>query len=514
MPAILIIDSDPSVGKYFRALLSGAGHSICYAADVVEALARAEVERPDLIIADILVTAIDGFESIGRFRANPALAHIPFVFCTTAYYGDEASRLADSLGVQVIIKPSDVETILRSVNHALAGQARSPAAEVREDDRQRLIIKVHQEAKEIEQIYRYAPVGLCLLDRDLRFVRINEQLAELTGKPMAAHIGCTIRQIIPEMADEIEQIHGRVLVFGEPVLDAEVHGLTASGPGGARDWSVNYCPLKSRDGAVFGVMAAVLEISDRKRAERQLADYATRLEEMSLSAMKAMEAERRRLGRELHDEIGQILTSIKINLQTIERASIDPRMTTPLEDGLGSVEQALHQVRDMALDLRPPLLDDLGLVPTLRWYLRRQTERSGLSIHLSVQPEEFQVAPELATACFRVVQEALNNIVKYAHAQSVHVLARKDEDEVCLTIDDDGVGFNVDAASASAATGRSLGLLNMQDRAHLLGGTCHISSEPGRGTKIELSLPLNEAAAKEKPELTLTAAAGPEYFGD
>jgi signal transduction histidine kinase len=209
-----------------------------------------------------------------------------------------------------------------------------------------------------------------------------------------------------------------------------------------------------------------------------------------LQLVRTQESERRHIARELHDEIGQSLTAAQLNLQALLGISDLSELPARLEDSLGLIDRVLQQVRALSLDLRPSMLDDLGLVPALRWYLNRQAERAGFSVELHTDQMLERFAPDLETTCFRIAQEALNNIVRYARAKYVVVELHQRDNVLQLTISDDGVGFDVGAARRSAATGGSLGLVSMQERAVLVGGLIEFDSTPDRGTTIVVQLPL------------------------
>jgi signal transduction histidine kinase len=224
-----------------------------------------------------------------------------------------------------------------------------------------------------------------------------------------------------------------------------------------------------------------------------------RLQALSRQLVEAQETERRRLARELHDEIGQSLTVTKINLQAMQRIDDASVQAKRLEEGISIVERALQQVRNMSLDLRPSLLDDLGLVAALRWFLDRQAQTAGFSTQFVADPPELRLTPALETVCFRLVQEALTNVIRHAQAQQVQVELRQREAELYLTIHDDGIGFDVKTALKNAAQGGSLGLLGMEERVLLAGGYLEIDSVPERGTEIRVRFPLN-APSKEGEE--------------
>jgi signal transduction histidine kinase len=223
---------------------------------------------------------------------------------------------------------------------------------------------------------------------------------------------------------------------------------------------------------------------------------------LSQQLLEVQEAERRHIARELHDEIGQGLTAVKVNLQSVKRISGDSELDLPLEESIAIVEHTLRQVRDLSLDLRPSLLDDLGVVAALRWYADRQAQRAGFEAKFLSELEDHRLPADLETTCFRVVQEALTNVVRHAKAKRVWIDLRQVGNKIELTIRDDGVGFDVEAIVAQAAGDLSLGILGMQERVQLMGGEFTINSDPNQGTRIRAIFPtlpdLNSKRSVEK----------------
>jgi signal transduction histidine kinase len=220
----------------------------------------------------------------------------------------------------------------------------------------------------------------------------------------------------------------------------------------------------------------------------------TRLRALSHQILEIQENERRHIARELHDEIGQSLTAVKINLETMLRLPNANTVEPHVVESIAIVERVLQQVRAISLDLRPSMLDDLGLESALRWYLKRQGERAGLTTEFTADLIDVQLSPEIITACFRVVQESLTNIVRYARAQHVRLELRRRGSTLRLNIGDDGIGFDPREAQARAAQGISLGLVGMQERVLLAGGELIIEAAPGHGTTIRAHFPLFSSA--------------------
>ena len=181
---------------------------------------------------------------------------------------------------------------------------------------------------------------------------------------------------------------------------------------------------------------------------------------------------------------------MKFGLQMLEDINNIETMSTSLVECIDMVDSMLQQVRQLSLNLRPSLLDDLGLVAALDWYVKRQSEQIGLAIHFTPTPLEPRPDPVIETACFRIVQEALTNIARHARAHQVWLDVHRDNGTLRVSIRDDGVGFHVDAARSRAAQGESLGVLGMEERLMLVGGQLEIRSAPGEGTTISARVPL------------------------
>ena len=232
----------------------------------------------------------------------------------------------------------------------------------------------------------------------------------------------------------------------------------------------------------------------------KVAEAHSQLRTLSRQLMDAQENERREVARELHDEIGQVLTAVRTNLQVLRLTLSDAALNRNLDDSMAIVDHAVEEVRSLSLNLRPSMLDEFGLVVALGWYLERQAERTGLEIQFHTDPHEFRLPAALETTCFRIVQAALTNVVRHAKATQAQVVVRVlsaqamgfASDQCEVTVCDNGVGFDVSSAQDRAIRGDSMGLLSMQERARLAGGQFEIKSAPGGGTEVYMRLPVVE----------------------
>jgi two-component system sensor histidine kinase UhpB len=242
--------------------------------------------------------------------------------------------------------------------------------------------------------------------------------------------------------------------------------------------------------AVHRAMQEVKERVERKLAEKKREEYSRKLQVLSRRLVEAQETERRHLARELHDEIGQALTVAQLNLQALLESPGTETLLPRLKESLEVVERVLEQVHDISLNLRPSILDDLGLEPALRWLTDRQAALVGLEANFHADALEQRLDPVIETECFRVAQGALTNVLRHAQAQTVSVELRKENGQLHLRVRDDGIGFDVAALREKAVLGASLGLLSMEERAALAGGGLEFTSVPKLGTEVHAWFPL------------------------
>lgn len=240
--------------------------------------------------------------------------------------------------------------------------------------------------------------------------------------------------------------------------------------------------------------------SELNEAYQQVQAARERLQSLSQQLLDAQEAERRRIARELHDEIGQSLSALKINLQSAQFRPDPTQLADQLADCVAIADGVLEQVRALSLDLRPSLLDDMGLEVAVNWYLQRLARPAGWQARLTAGLRHERLAAELETVSFRVIQESLTNIARHASARQVNVALTELDDDLELLIEDDGVGFDLAAARDRAAHGDSLGLLGISERVALAGGQLTIKSSPEQGTAIRARLPLRGRTDKEPEE--------------
>ncbi len=229
--------------------------------------------------------------------------------------------------------------------------------------------------------------------------------------------------------------------------------------------------------------------AENARLIERLTDSERRFRLISRGVLRVQEAERGRISRELHDGVGQALTAIKLQLELLERDAAAP-VADRLSELRELADRTLQDVRQISRLLRPPILDDLGLIPTLRWLARTFGEGAGLTVDVETELDEERLDPDVETLLFRATQEALTNAAKHARAASARVSLARTPRGVRLLVRDDGVGFEADALLQTDDQHRGFGLRGLRDRVQLFGGRFALRAASGSGTTVEVEVPL------------------------
>lgn len=368
---ILIVEDSPESAQFLRQLLVAAGYAVRQALDGEMALLSVQTKLPDLILLDVRMPVMDGFEVCRRLKANPATAEVPVIFLSALKEMDAIVAGFRAGAVDYVSKPYQAEEILARVQ------------------------------------------------TQLELGRLRTQL------------------------EQTVQLRTRQL------LD---------------------------------------EIAERKQTEQLLLDKRRKLRELSSHLEDVRERERARIARELHDELGQGLTVLRIDLVRLSNRLAELSPAQAREQLLASIamlDQIADTTRSISENLRPGMLDVLGLGPAIQHHVNKFGQNTGLSCNLQMSPAELEVDSRIATAVFRLLQESLTNVARHAKADHVDIQLVGLDKELLLVVQDNGIGIQ----QQEAGKRRSFGMLGMRERVAMLGGTLLVESEPGKGTRIEASIP-------------------------
>ena len=336
----------------------------------------------------------------------------------------------------------------------------------------------------IEQIP--AVVFMAFLDKGIGEAYVSPQIEAILGFTQEEWLNDPVRwyqQIHPDDKDRWSVEAAELFLLGNPLKS--LYRVIA------RDGRVVWfhCEAKmvrNQDGRPWFIHGVGFDISELKIAEEALKKSAEQLKTLSRRLMEVQEMERRNIALELHDEIGQVLTGLKLTLEVSKKLPAT-EVGDSLVQASGLVNELMARVRKLSLDLRPGILDDLGLLPTLLWHIEHYTAQTHVKVnfkHSGLERERF--APEVETAAYRVVQEALTNIARHANVHEATVRVWTHQDMLSIEVADGGQGFDLETVVAAETSG----LAGMRERATLAGGELKIESSLGEGTRLlaELSI--------------------------
>ena len=360
---------------------------------------------------------------------------------------------------------------------------------------QRLVDRIDPHAGRYRMLFEASPLPMWVLDDEtLRFLAVNEAALGVYGYTRAEFLRMSLGDLRrpDERRDFIRNKPGGSIYRGV-FRHQNKNGAPLDIDGIAH--LVSWRGRKARLVVINDITERLRTQETLERMNRQLEMSHERLRALSRRLLEVQEEERGRLARDLHDDIGQALTALKIQLESLQRIA-DPALRARVSEGVETVQHTLERVRQLSLSLRPPQLDDLGLAAALRSHLDRQASVAGLSPHFDASDAPHDVEPDTETACFRVAQEAINNVLRHAHAHNLWVRLFNSGGRLALSVRDDGRGFDLAAARERASSGASLGLVGMEERIALAGGSFELSAAPGQGTLVLATFPMRRRASE------------------
>jgi len=330
------------------------------------------------------------------------------------------------------------------------------------------------------------------VDENQRIVLFNRAAEQVFGWPRSAVLGQPLEMLIPERLRASHAAH--MTRFGETGVTSRrmgdrtvLLGLRA----GNEEFPIEASISQHLEHGRKLYTVILRDVTARMRAEQALRRSREELSELALASSSVREQEKSRIARELHDELAQALTALKMDAAWVREhlPGEQPALAAKLATMQALLDDTVAATRRISADLRPLMLDDLGLIPAVEWLVQNFTQRTGIACELAIGTPELELEDPYATTVFRIIQESLTNAARHARATQVEVTLERSGDAVLLCVRDNGAGFSPDDPRKP----NSYGLLGLRERAYLLGGEVRIDSAPGRGTGIEVSIPVGGA---------------------
>ncbi|AXF17421.1 PAS domain-containing sensor histidine kinase [Paraburkholderia caledonica] len=346
-------------------------------------------------------------------------------------------------------------------------------------------------------IMRSSMEAIITIDEHQRIVLFNPMAEQVFGCTAMDAIGASLERFIPERfraahARHVEQFGVTGVSDRQMGRQRVLSGLRANG----EEFPIEASISQTRDGGARLYTVMLRDVTERVRAEHAQQRAREELRELSANLQNIREDEKTRIARELHDDLGQQLTALKMDISSVEEAlggSASELVRDHLQGMRRLIDATVASVRRIAADLRPVMLDDLGLIPAVEWLANDFTNRYGIDVERDIETGDARFSPAGATALFRIVQEALTNVARHADATLVTLSLRAGDEGFVLRIADNGRGAHPNGELA----GKSFGLLGIRERAHMLGGAVDIQTAQGNGFALSVTIPAEAVQMQE-----------------
>jgi len=477
-PLVLVVDDTPEILTIIHNLLSPL-YQVKSVNSGRKGLRIAQSDQPpDLILLDIMMSEMDGYAVCSELKADPRTQDIPVIFLT-AMSEIENEEHGFALGaVDYVTKPIGPSVLLARVKTQIAAYSQRRSLEGMFKD-----------------VIEFAPVMFLITDDQLKIVQTNAQTEQHFGYNRRDLLGRNITQLLPDclqfMQTPSAHLHsdpGEARIDANPELQC-VRADGASFPGAA-----TFSNLDTQHGLLHTVV--LVNVTDKLENLIKLNESQERLREFAASNETARENERKAIAREVHDELGQVMTGLRMNLSLLamQYGKQLPGITVQVDAMKALVDRAIKGVRNIATVLRPEALN-LGLIPALEWLRDEFLRHNDVQCNLECIGAADPIDEPRAMLIYRIVQESLTNVSRYAKADNVKIRIAFSGREIDVSIADDGCGFD----AGEVMIKKTFGLLGMRERALTLGGGLLVLSHPGQGTTIEVKVPLKRPALEASP---------------
>jgi PAS domain S-box-containing protein len=513
---ILMVDDQPAKLLSYEAILAELGENLIKATSGKEALEHLLKTDIAVVLMDVSMPDLDGFELAEMIRQHPRFERTAIIFISAVYLTDmdrlkgyqrgamdyisvpvipELLRAKVSIFAELHRKANQLETLNHELEQRVA--ERTDQLEQRAEMLQHLNIELARKNQELDAIVRTAPDIIFSRQADGARDYISDRFYEYTGAEAGSANGFGWLDSVH--SDDKERSMAEWMHCVQSGDNYESEYRLRGRHGQYRWFRARAVPIRDFEGKILKWYGTCSDIHDSKLLEQSIRDNAIELERLvddrtaalrrlSGRLLTMQDDERRRIARELHDGLGQELAAAKMMMDSMLGAKFVQSNRRTIREASETIDRAIQQVRNLSHLLHPPLLDEVGLLSALHWYLDGLTKRSGIETSLDVQPPDFpRLAVDLETAIFRIIQEALTNVYRHSGAHKAWVTLKRRADQVVVTIRDDGKGIGDPIAELRPGS-IGIGIGGMNQRAKEFGGELRLANvDPG--TLVEVAIP-------------------------
>ncbi len=495
---ILLIEDNRGDARLLEQLLrdaEGLRWELDWADNLEDGIARLQAGGADLVMLDLDLPGSSGIETVMRVRCCGV--HLPALIVLSGLNDESVALRAVQAGAEDYLVKGEVDARLlaRAIRYALERSQSKAALRQAHDLLEARVVERTAELRRREREFRTlaenAPDMVIRYDTECRRIYVNPAFERETGIPASeamylepekmAHLQSNMK------LEDYKQILREVMASG---TGTEVFARNMNKAGGPRDYAFNLVPERDAAGRVVGVLAIGRNITALKESERRLSESQQQLRQLAKRSEAVREEERKYLTREIHDELGQYLSALRLGVSVLEMqfGSGNPALAERTRALTGLVDSTIQVVRNIVGRLRPGALD-MGIVSALEWLVEQFRSNNDVACQLHVDESRIQLDEARAIELFRIVQESLTNVRRHARATRVDIALVTDGEYYVLEVRDNGCGFDVNQPKR-----QSFGLVGIRERALKLDGTADIDSTPGRGTRLRVKFPVTSAA--------------------
>jgi two-component system sensor histidine kinase UhpB len=473
---LLFLEDDPADAGLIQKLLqrSGLQFSSVVASDEKEFIEAIEHHKFDAVLADNALPQYNSIQALNIIKEkNPDVAFI----LVTGTVSEEFAVNIIQQGADDYILKTNLTRLPSALNKAIEKKKIQKAREIAE-------ATIEKEKELSDSIINSLPAIFYLCDKNGKLLRYNSSFRILSGYTREEIINLTPSDLFKSKTTSVDEWIKNVFEKGFAELEVELaskdkHRTPYFFTGSAVSFEDQIC-----------LIGIGLDISGRKAFEKELTEINEELRSLTAHLQNVREVEQKRIAREIHDELGQQITGLKMDVSWLKKKISSNSDPLAIQQKLNSINDLLDEtvqtIRKIASELRPSILDDIGLSAALEWQSREFEKRFHIKVKYNSTLSDIEIPNQVATVLFRIYQESLTNIARHAEAREVTTYFKQEGDALVLTTIDDGKGFTTNAARER----KTLGMLGMHERALMINGELSINSEPGKGTTVSIKVPL------------------------
>ena len=430
---------------------------------------------PDLVLLDIRMPGLDGFEVAEILKEDNITKHIPIIFLSGNHTDSKSIIKGLDIGADAYL-PKPIK------NDELAAQVRTGLRIKEAED------KLRKESMKYKLMTETMPDAVMTMNHQQQITLVSNKTLELFGYSESSELvgKKLVDFVVNEQRDMVHDTLNEITTNLQ-IKNVELRFIRKDKSKFFGELNGTYIATDKTESEE--IIIVIRDVTEKKTAHQKIIDYQKKLKTLNSNLSLAEERERKAIAGALHDGLGQILAITSLQLNSLLNHPLDPKISKKIEDSNASIRQAIKETKSITYDLSPPILYELGLIPTIKWRLEQIEDIHGISTNLKVAEDNFELNNDNKILLYRTVSELLNNVLKHSHANSIKVVVEIREECLIISVIDNGKGFNVNKGLKFTAE-HGFGLFSIYERLNFVNGEMKINSKEDQGVKATIKIPL------------------------